>query len=243
MKIAVLADVHANLPAFRAVLDDLEQRACAQIYHAGDLISIGPYPAEVVDLARSRGVHCVQGNHEAWVTRGLPLDPNPPYMDDEELMHQHWTHSRLDASRREFIRSMPYAITETIEGVRFRIVHFALEPNSRKFKTIPSTRLPEEEILDVFDDTNVDLICFGHIHPRQFNRTYRERHFFNPTAAGCSHDSRASYGMVEFTDGQFNITTHSVPYDRTELLAEYDVLRIPARGFIRKYFFGVGEAL
>ena len=58
MKIAILADVHANLPALRAALADAEQQGCERLYHAGDLIAIGPYPAEVIDLARLRAVRC-----------------------------------------------------------------------------------------------------------------------------------------------------------------------------------------
>jgi predicted phosphodiesterase len=56
VRIAVLADVHANLPALVAALADARQRGCKRIYHAGDLIAIGPYPSEVVDLARAIGL-------------------------------------------------------------------------------------------------------------------------------------------------------------------------------------------
>jgi predicted phosphodiesterase len=125
-RIAILADVHANLPALSAVLADAQQRGCERVYHAGDLIAIGPYPVEVVDLARASGMICVPGNHEAWVTTGLPPDPVPGLQDDGELMHQHWTHSRLDRARRDFIRGLPWAISETIQGVRLAVVHFAL---------------------------------------------------------------------------------------------------------------------
>ena len=64
MRIAMLADSHANLPALTAVLEDIHRRGCERIYHAGDLIAIGPYPAEVVDLAMANGMRCVLGNHD-----------------------------------------------------------------------------------------------------------------------------------------------------------------------------------
>lgn len=44
IRIAILADVHANLPALTAVLADAREHGCERIYHAGDLIGIGPYP-------------------------------------------------------------------------------------------------------------------------------------------------------------------------------------------------------
>jgi putative phosphoesterase len=237
-RIAILADVHANLPALSAVLADAQQRGCEQIYHAGDLIAIGPYPAEVVDLARASGMICVQGNHEAWVTTGLPPDPVPGLQDDGELMHQHWTHSRLDRARRDFIRGLPWAISETIQGVRLTVVHFALAVDGRSLKDV-SPRWDDAGILDLFTDTPGDLVCFGHLHERRFNREYHGRHFLNPGAAGCSRRPEATYAIIEMADGHFAIEERQVTYEREALLARYDALEIPARAFIRKVFFGV----
>jgi predicted phosphodiesterase len=159
-RIAILADVHANLPALSTVLADAQQRGCERVYHAGDLIAIGPYPAEVVDLARASGMRCVQGNHEAWVTTGLPPDPVPGLQNDDELLHQHWTHSRLDQARRDFIRKLPWAISETLAGVRLTVVHCALATDGRSLKDA-SPRWSDAEILDLFTDTPGDKVFFG----------------------------------------------------------------------------------
>lgn len=85
MRIALLADIHANLPALTAVLADIQPRGCERLYHAGDLIAIGPYPAEVVDLAMSTGMRCVQGNHDELLLKGIPQDPTPGMHDDERM--------------------------------------------------------------------------------------------------------------------------------------------------------------
>ncbi len=156
IRIAILADVHANLPALAAVLADAHACECEWVYHAGDLIGIGPYPGEAVDLARSSGMRCVQGNHEAWVTAGLPPDPVPGLMDDDELLHQHWTHSRLDRPRRDFIRGLPYMICETIQSVRLTVVHCALAADGRSLKDA-SPRWSDDTILDLFAETPGDL--------------------------------------------------------------------------------------
>lgn len=236
--VAILADVHANLPALTAVLADAHARGCERVYHAGDLIAIGPYLGEVVDLARASGMRCVQGNHEVWVTTGLPPDPNPGLHNDAELMHQHWTHSRLDQARRDFIRGLPHMISETIEGVRVTVVHWALAADGRSLAAA-DPRWDDAAILDLFADTPGDLICFGHLHERRFNRAYHGRHFLNPGAAGCSHRAEAPYAIVDVTAGRFVIEERRVPYERGPLLARYDTLEIPARDFIRKSFFGV----
>jgi len=237
IRIAILADVHANLPALTAVLADAHEHGCERVYHAGDLIGIGPYPGEVVDLARASGMRCVQGNHEAWVTTGLPPDPVSGLMDDDELMHQHWTHSRLDPPRRDFIRGLPHMISEMLQGVRVTVVHWALAADGRTLEDA-TPRWDDAEILDLFADTPGDLVCFGHLHERRFNGAYHGRHFLNPGAAGCSGRSEATYAIIEVADGHFAIEERRVAYERAALLARYDTLEIPARDFIRKVFFG-----
>ncbi len=237
-RIAILADVHGNLPALAAVLADAHARGCERIYHAGDLIGIGPYPGEVVDLARASGMRCVQGNHEAWVATGLPPDPVPGLMDDDELLHQHWTHSHLDRSRRDFIRGLPHVISETIQGVRMTVVHWALATDGRTLVDA-NPRWDDAAILALFAETPGDLVCFGHLHERRFNHEYQGRRFLNPGAAGCSQRPEAAYAIVDISDGRCEIAERRVAYDRSALLARYDALKIPARDFIRKVFFGV----
>jgi len=237
MRIAVLTDIHANLPALKAVLDDVQRRGCERVYHAGDLIAIGPYPAEVVDLAMSSGMRCVLGNHDELFLKGIPLDPTPG-MDDDELRHQHWTHSRLDKGRRDFIRGFPYSLREEIEGVKLTVVHFALTREGDGFRSV-NPRGSDEEILGLFEDTPGDVVCFGHLHGRRFSREFGGRHFLNPGAVGCSHQGEACYAMLEVSGGRFTIEECRVKYERGALLERYRELEIPAREVILRVFFGV----
>ena len=240
MTIAVLADVHANLPAFEAVLGETKELGCERIYHAGDLIGIGPFPAECVDLAVSAGVRCVMGNHEEWVTRGLPVDPTPS-IDDDEFMHHHWVLSRLDKARRNAIQSFPYQICEGVDDVVLTVVHFALEPDGRTFKPA-DPKETDRELLGKFNETDGDLICFGHLHEKAMDCRFRGRRFLNPGSVGCAHRAEARFATVEFSRGEFMISEHTAQYDRSRLLRRYDELEIPARDFIRKYFFGVEDS-
>jgi len=236
-RLAILSDIHANLPALDVVLADIGRLACDRIYHAGDLIGIGPYPAEVVDLARDTGLRCVQGNHDQLLTTGIPLAPTPN-MDDGELMHQHWTHSRLHLAHRDFIRAFPYLRRETIDGVDLTVVHFALTAAGNSFKRV-SPGGSDEEILRSFDETPGTLVCFGHLHSRQFNRQFAGRHFLSAGGVGCSHDSTAAYAVLDLHGGAFEVELRKVKYERGALLKRYDELEVPARESIRKAFFGV----
>lgn len=62
--IALFSDIHANIDAFRAVLDDATSLGVSRFYGLGDIVGYGPEPGECVQLARERFIHSVLGHHE-----------------------------------------------------------------------------------------------------------------------------------------------------------------------------------
>lgn len=65
-RIALLSDVHANLPALEAVLADIDKQSdLSAVYHIGDLVGYAPWPDEVVGLLRNRGITGVAGNYDS----------------------------------------------------------------------------------------------------------------------------------------------------------------------------------
>jgi diadenosine tetraphosphatase ApaH/serine/threonine PP2A family protein phosphatase len=73
MRIALLSDVHGNLPAFRAVLDDVDSQAPDEIWCLGDLVGYGAEPDGCVALARERCHLSLAGNHDLVVTGAIPI--------------------------------------------------------------------------------------------------------------------------------------------------------------------------
>lgn len=78
MRAALIADVHANLPALKTVLADIRKKhAPDRILSLGDQINLGPCPRETLDLLRENGVECLHGNHERYVESAI--DGVPAY--------------------------------------------------------------------------------------------------------------------------------------------------------------------
>ena len=73
MRIALLSDVHGNLPAFRAVLEDVDSQAPDAIWCLGDLVGYGAEPDGCVALARERCDLSLAGNHDLVVTGAIPI--------------------------------------------------------------------------------------------------------------------------------------------------------------------------
>ncbi|MEX2401285.1 MAG: metallophosphoesterase family protein, partial [Rhodothermales bacterium] len=79
MRIAVISDIHSNLEALTAVLEEIDARGIEEIVCLGDVVGYGADPAACVDLVRRRCALTVLGNHDEAVARGdgegyLPID-------------------------------------------------------------------------------------------------------------------------------------------------------------------------
>ena len=153
----MITDAHANLPALEAALGAIDALGCAAIYHTGDAIGIGPYPAECLDrLLHTPNVQFVMGNHDAWFAHGFP-HPRPAWMTDGALAHHTWVHDQLDPSLRPTVGEWPYAIHESFAGIEVTFTHYGRDASGREF--VPIVPEPRREDLDaIFAQERADLI-------------------------------------------------------------------------------------
>ena len=68
MRVAIVSDIHGNLPALEAVMKDLEQHQPDQIWCGGDIAWGGPWASECIDLVREAGWTTIKGNSDVWIT-------------------------------------------------------------------------------------------------------------------------------------------------------------------------------
>jgi predicted phosphodiesterase len=101
MRIAVLSDIHSNLPALEAVLAALG--AVDAVWHLGDVVGYGPHPDEVVDRLRELGAVGVRGNHDA---AALDLDFADWFNPDARRAIE-WTAGRITSATREWLAGLP----------------------------------------------------------------------------------------------------------------------------------------
>lgn len=235
MKIAVITDVHANLPALKAALECIRREGCDTIFHTGDAIAIGPFPAECLDvLLNTPNIQFVMGNHDSYYVHGLPT-PQPDWMSDGEVQHQRWTHSRLDPQMRSAVAGWPYVLERDLEGVRTVFVHYALAPSAQDYQ--PVVRNATAADLDrMFELHSAALVFYGHDHGRSDEKG-RAR-YVNPGSLGCHGKAIARYCVVEIHGGKYTVEHRGAPYDDDELLNAFERRGVPEREFIYRAFFG-----
>lgn len=235
MKIAVLTDVHANLPALEAVVGQLERIGYDIAIHLGDAIGIGPFPAECVELLHAMpNMRFVRGNHDDWFVRGLPT-PQPKWMGDGELAHQQWTHGQLTATHKALMAEWPFVLTLNCADTAIACQHYGLDETGEQFASIIKNPSPNE--LDaLFGLRDVDIVCYGHHHP--FLDVQGVARYINPGALGCSYEPEARFTTITCTQGEYVVDHHRVRYDAESLFAAFEQRQVPDRELIQKAFFG-----
>ncbi len=243
MKTAVIADVHGNAPALKAVLKSIDgQKDIDHIYCAGDMIGIGPDSNEVLRLLFSRtDVSMVTGNHDEAVL-ALLTGAEYPKSHAETKLHHQWIAKHLDPSFIPLLKGLPRTHRQTINGCTLLLTHYHIKPD-RLLDPIgedPFSGIIEpsmDNMVSLFADVSADIILFGHHHPLHYFKNDLAC-YVNPGSLRCSQKAAARYAVIDFTKKPFSIQFEEVSYDKTTFLASYEKLQVPDRNFILSVFHG-----
>ncbi len=238
MKLAVLTDVHANLPALKAALSSIEQEGFDLLVHLGDAIATGPFPAECLELLLSvSGARFIMGNHDAMFANGLPTPP-PSWMSEGEAEHRRWTFAQLRPELRSVVAGWPYHWRCDFNGVSASFSHYALDASGQKLaKFMPNPAASElDNAFSVFDPAPAALTFYGHNH--SYSDIQGRSRYLNPGSLGCASRPIARYLMVEFLQGGYRVEHRAVPYEDCELREAFEKRRVPERAFICRTFYG-----
>jgi predicted phosphodiesterase len=229
MRIAVIGDVHANLPALRAVLDDIASIAVDAVYGVGDLVGRGPHPNEVIDEVRRAGILFVQGNWDEAVGMDRPAPGCTFHSAEDEragVASLTWTQGQVTEENASFLRQLPTVRREQFEG---RSVLFFHGTPLRQSDYL-SSDLPSRVFARIAEDEADDLFCFGHSHDA-FHRELMESHFVGVGAVGCwtEEQPRARYAVIFIGSSEIVAGFRAVSYDATSTVRDLAVHGLEAR--------------
>jgi predicted phosphodiesterase len=224
MTLALIADIHGNLPALEAVLADVERSSIDQIVCLGDVASFGPQPHEILERMGSLNCPVVMGNTDAslLVPRRLEGISQPSKRTTVVLEIEHWCAEQLNESDRTFVRTFQPTVSLDI-GMPVLAYH-----GSPQNYDDPITALTPDETLDgYFAGSSAHIFAGGHTHT-QFARRYRDRIVMNPGSVGLPvlqpagakaiNPPYAEYALVTIAKGEPSINLKRVPYDITPLI-------------------------
>ncbi|HNJ84224.1 MAG: metallophosphoesterase family protein [Piscinibacter sp.] len=238
MKIALIADLHANRESVGAVMAHASTQGIDRYAFLGDFVGYGADPGWVVDLVRDhveRGAIAVMGNHDAAVVQG-PL----PTMIPEARQVVEWTRERLDAEQLAFLAAMPMSVTD---ADRLFVHANAFAPADWAYV------LGRMEAVRSLQSTNARFTFCGHVHdPKLFHLTgtgkigdfvpsdgmpiplsEQRRWLVIPGSAGQPRDGNPAACYATFETVSSTLTYFRVPYDTESAGAKIRAAGLPQR--------------
>jgi putative phosphoesterase len=251
VRLALLADIHGNLPALEAVLDDAEQHRVDGIIVAGDLTG-GAQDVRVIQRLRSLDSWMIRGNREEYL---LGFDGHTS---------KHWAflrclYHRLDSNTLDFIATLPGQRVFAVNGAEsICVVHGSLQnsrdmllpghdPHTRQLfeqagLLSPSYNSPRQ-VIPTLDGIDENVLICGHTHI-PWVQEHKGKLALNPGSVGLpiNGDPRAQYAILSWQSGHWQAEHRALPYNVNKARATFreNGLLEKGGGFARACFLTIG---
>lgn len=220
MRIAVITDIHGNLPALRAALAAIDRIGVHAVYCGGDLVGYGPHPNEVCALIRDREIPTIYGNYDHAIARDhddcgcVYRDPEDKALGERSIA---WTLEHTDTASKDFMRGLPFDLRFAMGDRRVRLVH----GSPRRVDEYLFEDKPDSLYERLAAQSECDVLVFGHTH-RPWIREIGGVLFVNCGSVGKPKDGdpRAAFAVLELEDGRVTAAIERVPYDAEAVARE-----------------------
>jgi putative phosphoesterase len=226
-RVAVITDIHANLPPLEAALARIDELGIETVYCGGDLVGYGPHPNEVCGQIAERAIPTIYGNYDYAIARDLE-DCGCAYLDqhDRELGQRsvEWTLAHTDARSKAFMRELPFDLRFRVGSTAVHLVHGSpRKVNEYLFEDKPA-RLYER----LAAAEEADVLVFGHTH-RPWVREHGGVLFANCGSVGKPKDGdpRGAFAVLDASSGELRVAIERVAYDADAVAAEVRSAGLP----------------
>jgi putative phosphoesterase len=192
--LAIVADIHSNLPALQVVLEQISREGVDQIICAGDIVGYGPYPNQVIDQIRKLDIIAIQGNHDRAV---LSRDSSNMNIQAQDAIW--WTIDNLEQEGHDYLSGLSSKRSFIWNGLNIAIYHGS--PRS------DDEYIPEEGADDeLLELAKADFLVLGHTHV-PFVKSLDKGTIINPGSVGQPRDGdpRASLTIYDHRLRRFEV--------------------------------------
>jgi putative phosphoesterase len=211
VKIGLIGDIHANLPALERVLEHARLQEVEAIWNVGDFVGYGAFPDEVVKRLSRENAISIIGNYdlkvlkfkkkvEKWLTTKKP----------EKWFAFKWAYENLSKGSREYLRSLPKEMRFELSGRQFLMTHGS--PESNEEPLTPDT--PQVRLRELAKVGSADVIVCGHSH-QPFVRCEDGVWFVNTGSVGRPDDGdpRTCYAVLQLGPHELHVQHFRLEYD------------------------------
>ncbi len=224
MRILVMADIHANWPALRAIQETWD--VCLFL---GDLVDYGVEPGPCIDWVRRQATHAVRGNHDHGVAQRVPVSGRQGYKYLTAVTRP-LSEERVSDDDRRYLAALPVSRMVTLNETRFLLVH-----------ATPRDPLDEYAGADAqfwarrLQNVDANVICVGHTH-HPYVLEVGDKIVINPGSVGQPRDGdpRAAYALIDHD--RVEIKRAEYPIDETIRAVLDSSLPDPAKQLLSEVF-------
>jgi putative phosphoesterase len=214
MKLAIMADVHGNLPAFEAVLADMEQHRPEAILVAGDLVG-GPDQNETTRRLQEFDAWMIRGNSDTNVLRFAGEDLPPGWLTSKQFALYRWTYKNLSTETISLLESLPEQQVVQLDGLPpIRLAHGS--PRDPSEKLLPG--VDRKLIQDVLSQMEEPVLVLGHTHT-PWMLEMGTRLAINPGAV-CGPNNGvcgAQYALLSWNGEHWEVEHRLLPYNLDQI--------------------------
>jgi putative phosphoesterase len=226
--VAVITDIHGNLPALEASLREIERLDVDAVYCGGDLVGYGPHPNEVCALIEERAIPTIYGNYDYAIARDLEdcgcayITPQDRALGERSVA---WTLEHTGRRAKDFMRDLPFDLSLRLGSKRIRLVHGSpRKVNEYLFEDKPP-RLYER----LAASAECDVLVFGHTH-KPWIHEYGGVQFVNCGSVGKPKDGdpRAAFAVLDTDEaGNVHARIERADYDAEAVAREVAAAGLP----------------
>lgn len=224
MRVAIVADIHGNLPALEAVLQDVARQAPDAVVAAGDLALRGGHPREVLDLLADRCHAILMGNTDAYIAGN--------YLGGAYREREHWKTELLGWTRDQIgpewvkrLGGLPFSVRYSPRrGHDLYVCH----ANPKNLEDSLEPTLDEAQLRRYLSHVDAEAVAFGHLHFPYRRRVGRVL-LADVASAGIPRDGdlRPAYGVFTWTPRGWRVQIRRVRYPVKRATEVLHLRRVP----------------
>lgn len=238
MKLAILADIHANLQALEAVLLDLKNEKVNQVIVNGDLVNRGPSNTAVIEILKNEDVTTILGNHDDLILKWIARAPDLPqdWFTSPFWKATDWAAKQLERDGLlDDLRELPMTHKVELEGAPSLLISHG---SPRHYREGYSERILDDDLIDIATEFPADILIGSHTHS-QLDRSFANKRVLNTGAVGTpfNKDTRAQYLILHLENQMWKPEFKRIPYNQEAALKAYETSGLLEEGGLSAYLF------